>query len=190
MMTIKKIIVAVFVLGSFVVIVAQPAGKNYLLPNGAVVNGTNIAVNRGGQISITESGNFPIDPLYSCDKPPSGDEKSTVGIVLDRDPNGNSAEGLKAVADAMHTSIAQSVPPLKETTVAGAHVFSSETTQGCIESANKSKKVLNYDAFWIQDKNALRFGATGMTPAAANKYLEEVIAKAKALNSAAVTNQP
>jgi len=149
MKTPVSIVAALFIAG--VVASAQGNTKGLLSP-GAGTNVESTAVNARGIVQIIESADVPIEPGFSCDRPPSSAEHGGVGITLDRAPDDSMAQGTRMIAHATRAQIQTGQPDSDghrrvETSVGGAAVFYAETTVPCIGSASPSKKALVLDAF-------------------------------------------
>ena len=71
---------------------------------------------------------------------------------------------------------------MKETSVNGASLFYTETTVGCIQAANPSKKDMSVQAFWASGNVALRIGVNNVKLETAKQYVGEVIEKVRALD--------
>ena len=166
---------------------AQTSSGSLLSPK-AAKNIESNTTNSDGWVHVDETGQVPVEPDYCCGHPPSESEKGSVGVTFDRWPDASMTEGMRVLVLATRAQSNQVETPLTEAAVAGAQVFYSVKSESCIASAKANRKVLTFDAFWISGAIAMHIGVTGVSPETAKKYVEEVIAKAKALDYAKVKN--
>lgn len=164
---------------------AQTGSGSHLLPRAAKTMESK-ATNSDDWVHIDETGQVPAEPDYCCGNPPSESEKGSVAITFDRWPEASMTEGMRMIVLTTRAQAKQLEIPLTESAVAGAQAFHSVKSEGCVATTKTTRKVLTFDAFWISGKVALYIGVTGVSPETAMKYVEEVVAKAKALDYAKV----